>query len=84
MPRLMEEIHGRDWWSRVRRMQLADPFRAFRFVVRAYRLHAITDYQLWEVLSNSNSPLSRAEAGIVYRTLGLEPFSGYPLSRKET
>src|SRR4051812_174160 len=39
---------------------------------------------LWHLLSSYKSRYSPAEAAWVYRELGYEPFSGYPLKRKVT
>lgn len=76
-----EMVDDRVWWKRLERIVYSDWERGKRFVVRAYQLGAITDWQLWNVLGNMHSPLSYFDGIEVYRALGLHPFAGYPLQK---
>jgi hypothetical protein len=68
--------NDRAWWSRLYNL---DQESRMQFIVDTYTQGEITDWQLWDVLSNWRSPLSWSNAGLVYTKLGYVSFSGYPL-----
>ncbi len=71
-----QAFEDRAWWS----------FFTFAhdkqlLAIDIYNAKLVTDWQLWEALSNFHSPFTYSEAAQVYSALGLEPFAGYPLKR---
>ena len=67
--------HNRDWWSRL----TGDPDKDVVFIVAAYRVDRIADYDLWDVLSQHNSAVTPSTAYAIYEKLRFVPFAGFPL-----
>lgn len=70
--------NDRAWWSKLYNL---DQESRMQFIVSTYTQGEITDWQLWDVLSNWQSPLSWSGAAKVYTELGYVSFAGYPLVR---
>lgn len=69
----------REWWPRLYGLSVEERCQV---VEELYRDGYITDWQLWEVLSNHQSPIPYVEALQVYHNLGFQPHAGYPLTRE--
>lgn len=70
----------RGWWFR---LHLMGCWKRVCFIVRAYKMGAIDDYALWDILSYHNGPVSYRDAVDVYQQLGFVPHMGYPLTEEE-
>jgi len=68
----------RAWWSLLYNRNSQQKSHLVQGLCRA---GIITDWQIWDVLSSFHSPFPSSEAAQVYRSMGLEPFAGYPLTK---
>jgi hypothetical protein len=76
----MSNLIGRYWWSLLRHLT---PTQRSQAIQSFYQQGSITDWQLWEVLSNHQSPITYVEATQIYHNLGFKPHAGYPLTRQD-
>ncbi len=72
----------RNWWPDCMRTKHYGPNTPAQFVINAHHYGKITDWQVWDICSNHNSPLTVSQARLVYESLGFEPFAGYPLKER--
>jgi hypothetical protein len=76
----MSILLHRQWWSCLHHLSIE---LRCRVVQELYRGRHITDWYLWEVLSNHQSPIPYVEAVQIYHNLGFKPHAGYPLTRQD-
>jgi len=72
-------MSGRNFWVTLDLIRDVDA--RMRAVEAMHREGEISDFQLWEVLSNHRSPFSPRHGRMVYENLGFAPFAGFPLTR---
>ena len=72
------DTEDRNWWWILRFIGVKSRGNLVR---RLFLDGAITEYQLWDVLSTHNSPVPYGVATYIYRELGYKPHSGYPLQK---
>lgn len=80
IPLQVERGEDRRWWGYLHTLTVearAD------YVVTCYQKGHIIDHELWDVLVTHNGPLPYLVAVKVYKRLGFEPFSGYPLTKAQ-
>ena len=77
----MLDLRNRIWWASLYRLSVEERCRV---VKKLYQQGRLIDWQLWEVLGNYQSPIPCAEAAQVYRDLGFQSHTGYPLTRRKT
>jgi hypothetical protein len=70
---------GRQWWAYLYHLSIEERGEV---VEALYRGGHITNWQLWEVLSNHQSPIPHAAAAEIYQDLGFQPHAGYPLTEE--
>ena len=75
----MPSFNDREWWRWLRYFSIASRC----VIVKALYLDGcITDWQLWDVLSQHQSPIPFIQARQVYQDLELRPHAGYPLQKE--
>ena len=75
----MPSFNDREWWRWLRCLSIASRC----VIVKALYLNGrITDWQLWDVLSQHQSPIPFTQAHQVYQDLGFKPHAGYPLQKE--
>lgn len=78
MRRITVLLKDRQWWWP---LSLMTSEQREATITKLFRGGHITDWQLWDILSLHNSPVSHAEATEIYEALGFVPHVGYPLTQ---